>query len=109
MDFNQPTSSSMDTLSVRLGVLHEDVSEIKTALSKLSEAITKLALVEERQMQTSATLERITEALTTIDTRVDVLEKAQPKQTETSRWVDRTITAVLVLSLTFVVKKLTLF
>lgn len=105
MDFNQPTASSIDTLSVRIGVLHEDVGEIKTALSKLSDAITKLALVEERQMQTSLTLERITDTLTSLDSRVTELETVQPKQTETTKWMDRLITAVVVAALVFVAKK----
>ena len=45
-------------LAAKLGALHEDVSEIKAALTKLSDAITKLALVEERQTQSAAALER---------------------------------------------------
>jgi regulator of replication initiation timing len=106
MDNNMPSTSSVDTLSVRLGVLHEDVSEIKTALGKLSEAITKLALVEERQMQTSATLERITTTLTGLDKRIDMLEMVQPKNTETARWVDRGVTAIVVLALSYTVKSI---
>jgi chaperonin cofactor prefoldin len=104
MDYTQQPASSMDTLAVRLGVLHEDVGEIKTALSKLSDAITKLALVEERQMQTSVTLDRIAASLETLDSRVDTLERAQPKNTETAKWMDRVITAVVVAAAAFVAR-----
>jgi len=44
--------STPDVLSLKLEMLHHDVVEVKTALNKLSEAITKLALVEQQQLQT---------------------------------------------------------
>ena len=40
---------STEILTVKLEALHSDVSEIKSSLDKVSEAITKLALVEQQQ------------------------------------------------------------
>ena len=87
--------SSEDILSVKLEVLHSDVVEVKTALNKLSEAITKLALVEQQQAQTATALERAFKAITRIEERLSAIELSQPKSRETSAWVDRAIFAIV--------------
>jgi CHAD domain-containing protein len=88
-------SNETDVLAVRLSALHEDVSEIKTALGKLSDAITKLALVEQNQNMTAEALERAFKAIERIEYRLDALERAQPKNTITNIWVDRGIVALV--------------
>jgi Mg2+ and Co2+ transporter CorA len=87
-------SNETDVLAVRLSALHEDVSEIKTALGKLSDAITKLALVEQNQTMTAEALERAFKAIERIEYRLDAIERAQPKNTSTSIWVDRGLVAL---------------
>lgn len=79
-------------LAVRLEALHSDVSEVKTALNKLSDAITKLALVEQTQTQTAEALERAFKMIGKIEDRVTLLEQAQPKNDMASLWVDRILT-----------------
>lgn len=85
---------SADIFSVKLDVLHADVTEIKTALNELSKAITKLALVEQQQTQIASSLERAFTAISKIETRVSALEKTQPQQTEVAKWVDRGLVAL---------------
>ncbi len=91
-----------DVYSVKLDALHKDVSEVKTALNKLSTAITKLALVEQQQGQIAAALERAFKAisnvedalskdLSALDARVTVVEHAQPKHNSAALWVDRAL------------------
>ena len=87
-------ANETDILAVRLSALHEDVSEIKTALGKLSDAITKLALVEQNQTMTAEALERAFKAIERIEYRLDAIERAQPKNTSTSIWVDRGLVAL---------------
>jgi len=87
-------SNETDVLAVRLSALHEDVGEIKTALGKLSDAITKLALVEQNQNMTAEALERAFKAIERIEYRLDAIERAQPKNTSTSIWVDRGLVAL---------------
>lgn len=87
--------SGPEVLAVRLEALHADVGEVKTALNKLSEAITKLALVEQSQAQTAETLERAFRMITRIEDRLTTLEQAQPKNDMTSLWVDRGLTALV--------------
>ena len=98
-------SSNMDILAVRLGALHEDVGEIKIALGKLSDAITKLALVEQQQNQTALALERAFTALDKLEKRVDTLERKSPTHDRTARWVDQAVLGLIIVTLMFVAKK----
>lgn len=95
-----------DILAVKLEALHSDVSEVKVALNKLSDAITKLALVEQQQTQTAIALERAFTAISEIEKRLSVLELAAPKTKEISIWVDRGITGLVVIVVGFILKKL---
>lgn len=83
-----------EVLAVRLDLLHEDVGEIKIALGKLSDAITKLALVEQSQLQTTAALERAFNAIERVEMRLEKLEESSVKNSESSKWVDRAAGAV---------------
>lgn len=87
------TESSI--LAVKLEMLHTDVVDVKTALQELSKAITKLALVEERQAQTAQALERAFAAIEKIESRLSTLEQTAPKSKETSRWVDRFVIGIV--------------
>ena len=95
-----------DVLTVKLEMLHSDVVEVKTALNKLSEAITKLALVEQQQSQTADALERAFKAIGKIEDRLSALELVQPKTTETSKWMDRAIVALIVVAGSYIMSKL---
>lgn len=97
--------SDMAVLSQRLETLHEDVGEVKTALKALSEAITKLALVEERQSQTSQALERAFIAIERIEARVAKLEGSSAENRRINIWVDRAIWALAAAAAMFMVKK----
>lgn len=80
--------------------LREDVSEIKGFMSKMSDAIERLARLEERHVNTASALERAFIAIGKIETRITTLEKAQPVQSMTSNWlVNGAWAAVSVLAL----------
>lgn len=85
-------------LELRLEALHSDLGEVKSALTKLSDAITKLALVEQQQGQIAASLERAFKAIGKIEDRLTNLEQhnaaAIPQQNETAKWIDRAIVAL---------------
>ena len=89
-------------LATKLEMLHGDVVDVKTALTELSKAITKLALVEERQAQTAEALERAFKAIGKIEDRLSALEQAAPKAKETSAWMDRFILGLLMLVMGFI-------
>ena len=72
---------STEILTVKLEALHSDVSEIKSALDKVSEAITKLALVEQQQNQIASSLERAFKAISKLEDRLVALEQSAPTVT----------------------------
>lgn len=94
-----------DALDVKLERLHSDVGEIKSALGKLSDAIIKLALIEERQTMASASLERAFKALERVESRISSLEQSSVSSKRTSSWVDRVATAAVGILLLLVLKK----
>ena len=82
-------------LAAQLKTLHADVSEIKGALGKLTEAITKLALIEDRQIRSTEALERAFGSITKLSDRVASIEQLLPtlsNQTNMySAWIDRAV------------------
>ena len=92
-------------LSSRLEALHQDVGEIKSAMNNLSAAITKLALVEERQAVTNQALERAFNAINAVEKRVSDLEKADAHNKRTNKYVDSVVWALCAASMMFVAAK----
>ena len=78
-------------LSERFQALHDDVSEIKSAIRDLAAAITKLALIEDRQSNVAAAQERLFAALARLELRVIELEKSSPANKQTNAWVEKAI------------------
>jgi regulator of replication initiation timing len=95
----------VSVLSARLQSLHQDVGEIKSALGSLTEAITKLALIEERQTVTNNALERAFLALEKLENRISSLERDAPANKQKTVWVDRVITAIIVGFIAFLWEK----
>jgi regulator of replication initiation timing len=85
----------VSVLAARLQSLHKDVGEIKSALGSLTEAITKLALIEERQTVTNNALERAFVALEKLEHRIGTLEKEAPLNNKSNIWVDRIIMLIV--------------
>ena len=95
-----------NVLTVKIDMLHSDVVDMKTALNELSKAITKLALVEERQAQTADAMERAFKAIGKVEDRLSALELAAPKTKETSAWMDRFILGMVMVVMGFAGAKL---
>lgn len=98
--------TSEAVLSVKLATLHEDVGEIKMALGRLSDAIMKLALVEQSQTQLAEALERAFKALGKVEDRVTKLEQAAPISSATTRWVDRGIAGIVGLAAAIIMNQI---
>lgn len=92
-------------LSTRLESLHQDVGEIKAAMNALSTAITKLALVEDRQANTAAAMERAFAAIKACEDRIVQLEKADAHNKRTNKYVDSVVWALAAASLMFAAAK----
>lgn len=96
----------INTLANKLQSLHSDVSDIKAALSELTRAINKLAVIEERQAVTAASIERAFVAIEKIEERLLELEKQAPNNTRVGAWVDRIMTGIVGAALVFIWDKL---
>ena len=125
----------MEVLATKIEDLAQDMSEMKHGIAKMADALTKLAIVEERQTQTILAqerafmaLERVEERLRThelvckdqdkevrqliadsnerLSARVGELEKAEPMQEQTGKWVMAAVWGAAGLLALFVAKQL---
>jgi hypothetical protein len=86
--------------------IRDEQAVIRQTLDRVSEAISKLAVIEERQIFTSKAIERVMEALDKLEHRVRVLEVEDRVQSKTTDWVDKVIWGVLSGVAVFVTYKL---
>lgn len=104
--------SDINVVITRLGLLSDDVGELKETLRQIASAVTRLALVEERQSQTNEALSRafkqidkVELKLTGIEQRLGSLERLQPQQQQTTTWVTTMLWATAGAAVMFVAKK----
>lgn len=109
-------AEALTALNIRLGALHEDVGEMKSVLNRLTEAITKLALIEQQQGQASMALERAFKTIEKVEGRckeaegrIAAIELQMPLVRQTSGWVERVVVALVGAALMFMAKQAGLF
>ena len=106
----------INVVITRLGLLSDDVGELKETLRQIASAVTRLALVEERQMQTNEALSRAFKQidkfdlkLTAVEQRLGARERMQPMQQQTNGWVLTAVWAAAGAAAMFVAKKVGVF
>ena len=126
---------NVQVLATKIEGLAQDMSEMKHGIAKMADALTKLAIVEERQTQPILAQERAFKALERVEerqrthelvckeqdkevrqliadsnerlsTRVAELEKAEPMQEQTGKWVMAAVWGAAGLLALFVAKQL---
>ena len=126
---------NVQILATKIEGLSQDMNEMKHGIAKMADALTKLAIVEERQTQTILAQERAFKALERVEERqrthelvckdqekglrqliadsnerlsgrVAELEKAEPMQEQTSKWVTAGVWGALALLVSFVVPRI---
>lgn len=102
----------INVVIARLGLLSADVGDLKETLREIASAVTRLALVEERQMQTNEALSRAFKQIDKLDQklvgfehRLIALERVQPIQQQTSSWVMSAVWAAAGAAVVFIAKK----
>lgn len=95
----------IQVIASRLDNLHEDVNGMRDVLRELASAVTKLAVIEERQTQSAQALERAFKVLEKVETRLDTIEKSQPLQQQTTDWVKAGVWAAVCVVALFIAKK----
>lgn len=83
--------SDTEVIKEQMVGVREDIGEIKGALSRVADALERLARLEERHATVASALDRAFGAIKSIDLRLKVVELAQPVQRLTSGWI---VTAV---------------
>lgn len=120
---NKPTRRASDPL---IEIIVDKVSKVEDSVDKLTEAITKLAVIEERQLTDRQSLERAFEAiqksderclimfekcvskLEKIESRTDTLEKEAPMNKQIQSWVIKALWACAAFAALVVTNKLNL-
>ena len=135
MNYKRQDDGVIDVLVERVEGLCSDMGEMKIGIAKMADALTKLAIVEERQTQTILAQERAFKALERVEERqrqhelqcrdqdkevrqliadsnerlsirVAELEKEEPMQAQTSKWVTAAVWGALALLASFIVPRI---
>ena len=118
-------------IAARLDAFNSDIQEIKGVQKEMAANFTKLIVIEERQTATMAGLERAFKALEKVETKLEAytsanretcqalerenadlakrvveLEKSEPMQAQTSKWVLAAVWGSLALLAGFIVPKM---
>lgn len=89
--------------------IREDQYAMRSAIERMSEAVTRLALVEERQAATSTAIERLSSVMEKLDERLRKLEIAEPLQAKATEWVQSAVWAAAAATAMFIAGKAGLF
>ena len=96
---------SASGISVKLDLLHDDVSDMKTVLKELTAAISRLAVVESDQGHIRAAQERTFVVLERLETRISALESLSVTNKQTNQWVMTALWAAAAAAAMYVAKK----
>lgn len=81
-------------LNRRFDQMNGDLSDIKSSMGKIAEALTRLALLEERHSVVVSTTRQIEERQTRFDDRLDRIEKEQIRYEATASTAGKAIKMV---------------
>jgi hypothetical protein len=95
----------IQVIASKLDNLHSDVSDLKDVMREMSSAVSKLAIIDERQSQASQTVERMFVAIEKMEVRLTALERSQPIQQLVANWVTAGLWAVVCVTALFIAKK----
>lgn len=115
--YRKHTDVSMQLVIDRIGLLHSDISELKGdvsgSLKDISTALTALVVLDQKQAHQNDNMQRIERELdkartqtSTLESRVDVLEKEQPMTQQVVRWIVYAVGAIVAASCTYLLKTL---
>ena len=85
--------------------IREDQHAMRAAIERMSEAVTRLTLVEERQAAASTAIERVVQSIEKIDERLRQVELTEQTQAKTAALVQSALLALAAAAAMFVAKK----
>ena len=98
-----------ERLTYHIQHIREDQHAMRAAIERMSEAVTRLALVEERQAAASNAIERLVQSLEKLDERLRRLEVVEPMQAKATEWVQSAVWAAAAAAVMFIAGKAGLF
>jgi hypothetical protein len=75
----------------KVASLIDDVGEIKSSMREMTQAINKLAVIEERQSAANEAMSRAFKGIDALGARMTLLEQAQPLQKQSSDFVQSAV------------------
>jgi hypothetical protein len=104
--------SSMARVAARLESFESSFDDLKGDMRKMAEAVTKLAVMEERQVSANQAQERafnaikrVEDEVTFVRTKLSALELASVDSKRTSAWIDKAVLAIVLVVAMFVAAK----
>ncbi len=98
--------SSDTTIEAHLNNLRVDFDDMRSDIKALTAAVTRLAVVEERQAQGADALERAFKMIDALTADVQALKMEGQISKQSNIWVDRSVTAIVTGAAVFAAKKL---
>lgn len=96
----------LHVLNSKVDNLSDTVVDIKKTVKELTNVIIKLTLIEERQINTVTTIEKLSIQMERIQDRLSELEAQMPANSRTAAWVDKAIWAGLGVLGVLIIKKI---
>ena len=90
-----PPATDLAVAIAKIESISGDMAEVKATMRELASTVSKLAVIEDRQTNTNAAIERAFKDLSSLNTRVAALEQSQPIQKQTSALVQGAIKYIL--------------
>lgn len=90
-----PSEQQMAVAINKIENLAGDMAEVKNTMLKLTDAVIKLGIIEERQAADRGALDRAFKLLEAHEKRIGSLELAQPMQLQTASWVNRIVVMIV--------------
>lgn len=103
---SMPPEADLAVAIAKIDAMSGDMSELKSSLKELAGAVSKLAVIEERQTATNESIGRAFKQIDALSTRVTTIEQAQPIQKQSSDFVQNAMKYIVAIVLGAVVSGL---
>lgn len=103
---SMPPEADLAVAIAKIDSITSDLSDLKSSIKELTTAVSRLAVMEERQSTTNESIDRAFKQLDSISARVTALEQAQPIQKQSSDYVQKAVGYIVAIVLGAVVSGL---
>lgn len=90
-----PPETDLAVAIAKIDSITGDMAEVKATMRELANAVSKLAVIEERQATTNEAIGRAFKDIGALATRVSALEQAQPIQKQSSDLVQTAVKYII--------------